>query len=370
MNDIIAAQSIRRRRFVPKKLGSPRPEYIAGRKTQRIRRGAASFFENWFLSLRRAPTASPRSAAAIFVALSALSAITATLLISGSTNGAEHFSLVEDGRQRSAMAAYSGLSSPAVPIASEGESIPLDLTESFAWETYIVKRGDSISSITSARSLSMDAVIASNGIANAKRLQEGMVLRIPNMDGIPYTVRRGDSLSRISKSWGIPMETILDANNLESETIAVGTTLFLPGARMRREELRKALGELFIYPLRGRLTSTYGWRNDPFTGVRRFHAAIDLAAPLGSSIGAAMDGRVSALGTNGVYGNFIILSHDGGYQTLYAHLDGFSVARGARVSQGGRIGTVGNTGYSTGPHLHFAVFKNGRALNPLEYLGK
>lgn len=370
MNDIIAAQNIRRRRFVPKKLSAPRPEPVVRRKARGVRRGIPSILAGWVSGLRRAPRPVLRAAAVSAVAFLVLSAAAAALLASASTKGAEHFSMGEDGRQRSAMAVYSGLSAPSAPAASEGESIPLDLTESFAWESYTVKRGDSISAIASARSLSMDAVIASNGITNAKRLQEGMVLRIPNMDGIPYTVRRGDSLSRISKSWGIPVETILDANDLESETIAVGTTLFLPGARMRREELKKALGELFIYPIRGRLTSTYGWRNDPFTGVRRFHAAIDLAAPLGSSVGAAMDGRVSALGTNGVYGNFIILSHEGGYQTLYAHLDAFSVARGARVVQGGRIGTVGNTGYSTGPHLHFALFKNGRALNPLEYLGK
>jgi murein DD-endopeptidase MepM/ murein hydrolase activator NlpD len=93
-----------------------------------------------------------------------------------------------------------------------------------------------------------------------------------------------------------------------------------------------------------------------------------LAAPLGTVVKAAMDGRVSTVGINSTYGNFIILSHGNGYQTLYAHLNTVSVKKDDRVNQGVKIGEVGNTGYSTGPHLHFAVYKNGRAVNPLEYL--
>jgi len=195
------------------------------------------------------------------------------------------------------------------------------------------------------------------------------VLKIPNMDGIPYTVRRGDSLSGISKSMGVPLEAILDANDLQSDLINAGTILFIPGARMQREDLRMALGELFIYPVKGaRLSSPFGWRNDPISGVRRHHAAIDLSVSQGTPIKAAMEGKVSALGFNMTYGNFIILDHPGGYQTMYAHLHTASVKKGDQVNQGTQIGTVGSTGYSTGPHLHFAVFKNTRAVNPLDFL--
>jgi murein DD-endopeptidase MepM/ murein hydrolase activator NlpD len=81
-----------------------------------------------------------------------------------------------------------------------------------------------------------------------------------------------------------------------------------------------------------------------------------------------MDGKVSSTGINATYGKFIILSHDNGYQSMYAHLSAFSVKQGDYVNQGGKIGEVGNTGYSTGPHLHFAVYKNGRAINPLDLL--
>jgi murein DD-endopeptidase MepM/ murein hydrolase activator NlpD len=272
-----------------------------------------------------------------------------------------------DGEFERNLASYAGVLPGPAPAGPE-EPIPLDLMETFAWSDYRVRGGDSVSRIAAVHSLSMDAIIAGNGITNARRLREGETIRIPNMDGIPYTVRKGDSLEKISRSMGVPLEAILDANDLQSDTISAGTVLFIPGARMRAEDLKLALGELFIYPVRGRLTSRFGWRNDPISGVRRFHAALDMAAPLGTTVKAAMDGRVATVGMNSTYGNFIILSHGNGYQTLYAHLNTVLVRKDEAVNQGARIGEVGNTGYSTGPHLHFAVYKNGRAVNPLEYL--
>jgi murein DD-endopeptidase MepM/ murein hydrolase activator NlpD len=168
---------------------------------------------------------------------------------------------------------------------------------------------------------------------------------------------------------GVPLEAILDANDLQSDVINAGTTPFIPGARMNREELKLALGELFIYPLKGsRLSSPFGWRNDPISEVRRHHAAVDLSAPQGTAVWAAMEGKVSVVSYDRTYGNYIIIGHPGGYQTMYAHLHSTSVKAGEAVAQGAKIGTVGSTGYSTGPHLHFAVFKNGRAVNPLEYM--
>jgi murein DD-endopeptidase MepM/ murein hydrolase activator NlpD len=283
-----------------------------------------------------------------------------------------------DGGGRYNLALYAGLvphadSSPLSPApeAAEtaGETIPLDLAETFAWKSYKVKRGDSVSKIAAAHSLSLDAVIASNNISNARRLREGETLRIPNIDGIPYVAKKGDSLFGISQSMGVPMEAILDANDLQQDSITAGQMIFIPGARMRSEDLKMALGELFIYPLKGaRLTSPFGWRKDPISGVRRHHAAIDLAAPTGTPVKAAMDGKVSSVGFNSTYGKYLILSHGKEYQTLYAHLNQISVKQGARVNQGVKIGEVGSTGYSTGPHLHFAIYRNGRPVNTLDFL--
>jgi len=271
------------------------------------------------------------------------------------------------------LALYAGINSGVTPLEnlprSTEDAIPLDLIETFSWQNYKVKKGDSVSKIAAAFSVSMDAIIASNNITNARSLRENEVIRIPNMDGIPYTVKSGDSLSGISQSMGVPLEAILDANDIQNDVIFSGMNLFIPGARMKREDLRMALGELFIYPLKGsRLSSPFGWRDDPFTGVRSYHAAVDLSAPLGTVVKAATDGTISAQGYNATYGNYIIISHPGGYQTMYAHLNSFTSKKGDQVGQGIQIGTVGSTGYSTGPHLHFAVFKNGRAVNPLDFL--
>jgi murein DD-endopeptidase MepM/ murein hydrolase activator NlpD len=83
-----------------------------------------------------------------------------------------------------------------------------------------------------------------------------------------------------------------------------------------------------------------------------------------------MDGTISAVGFDNNLGNYIIISHYGGFQTTYAHLSSTAVKKGDQVRQGARIGAVGSTGYSTGPHLHFAVYRNGRAVNPLDFLSK
>jgi murein DD-endopeptidase MepM/ murein hydrolase activator NlpD len=271
-----------------------------------------------------------------------------------------------DKEIRHNLASYASMvdTAPTVPE----DDIPLNLVETFAWESYTVKKGDSLSKIAANHAISIDAIIASNNISNARLLREDEVLRIPNMDGIPYTVKKGDNLSKISNAMGVPLEVILDANDLQSSTLKPEMVLFIPGAKMRTEDIKLVLGELFIYPIRGRLTSPFGWRNDPISGVRRYHGAVDLAASTGTLVKAAMDGRISTVGLNSVYGKYIIITHSDGYQTMYAHLNATSVSQGSYVSQGAKIGEVGSTGYSTGPHLHFALYKNGRAVNPLDFL--
>ena len=305
---------------------------------------------------------------ALFVAYGegALSWISREVLSPEKDNGSQYNLALYAGINPAENAAQS---LPGSLSDSNGALIPIDLMETFTWQTYKVKKGDSVSKIAAAFSVSMDAIISSNGITNVRALREGQTLRIPNMDGIPYTVKTGDSLSRISQAMGVPLEAILDANDIQSDIINAGTSLFIPGARMSREDLKMALGELFIYPLKGsRLSSPFGWRDDPISGVRRHHAAVDLSAPQGTPVFAAMEGTVLVLSYDRTYGNFIILSHPGGYQTMYAHLNSFSIKQGGQVAQGAQIGTVGNTGYSTGPHLHFAIFKNSRAVNPLDLM--
>jgi murein DD-endopeptidase MepM/ murein hydrolase activator NlpD len=240
----------------------------------------------------------------------------------------------------------------------------------FEWQQYRVRKGDSVSAIAQRFGVSVGAIIASNNISNARRLQEGAVLRIPNIDGIPYQVQRGDSLSRISASFNVPLEVILDVNDIKSDAIRTGETIFIPGARMNDIDLRMSLGELFMYPIQSRhITSNYGIRKDPISGVMSFHNGIDIRANTGVSVLAALDGVVSVVSENWLYGKHIIISHGNGYKTLYGHLNSFSVRQGERVARGRKIGEVGNTGYSTGPHLHFTIYdRNNRVVNPLDLL--
>ena len=89
---------------------------------------------------------------------------------------------------------------------------------------------------------------------------------------------------------------------------------------------------------------------------------------MGTPIGAAMEGTVSETGYSPIMGKYVQLRHPGGWQTLYAHMSSVSVQKGQYVSRGGRLGLSGNTGYSTGPHMHFSVYKNGKAVNPANVL--
>ncbi|HNQ96935.1 MAG: M23 family metallopeptidase [Spirochaetales bacterium] len=244
------------------------------------------------------------------------------------------------------------------------ESIPLSI-QPVSYSDYRVRPGDSVSRILSRTNLqNIGTILAVNNIQNARRIHAGQVLRIPSMDGIIHTVIRGESLERIAKRYSLTVTALLDANDLASETLTKGQALFIPGASLKIHDLRRAMGELFVMPVRGRLTSRYGYRKDPFTGVRSFHTGIDLAAPTGTSVKATLDGRVATTGYSPVYGNYIILSHDGGYQSLYGHLSAISTRRGQYIQQGIVIGKVGNTGYSTGSHLHFSVYKGGKTVDP------
>lgn len=123
-----------------------------------------------------------------------------------------------------------------------------------------------------------------------------------------------------------------------------------------------------IRPAKGLLTSGYGYRRDPFTGGRAFHRGIDIVAPRGQAIYATGDGLVTKAGRSSGLGNAVYLSHGFGIVTLYGHMSKVQVAPGQRVARGDVIGLVGNTGRSTGNHVHYEVHVDGKAVNPLGYI--
>jgi len=121
------------------------------------------------------------------------------------------------------------------------------------------------------------------------------------------------------------------------------------------------------YPARGILTSGFGNRVSPFTGIIRFHGGIDIGADTGTPVIAAAGGEVIQAEYMGGYGYTILIYHGGGFTTVYGHLSGFAVSKGQKVKQGQVIGYVGSTGFTTGPHLHFEVRINGVQKNPMNY---
>jgi murein DD-endopeptidase MepM/ murein hydrolase activator NlpD len=256
----------------------------------------------------------------------------------------------------------------------EGIAWPLKaamLEESFTrprmllYTTYQVQRGDIIGDLAMKFGLNEDTLLSANGVTNARLLQIGKVLRVPNQDGIQYKVKNGDTLESIAEKYSSDAASIQQANELFSEVALAGSTLFIPGGKLPWVERQEINGDLFVWPVSSRrITSNYGWRTSPFGTERQFHSGLDIGTPYGTPIRAAMSGRVSAAGWDNVLGNYVIITHHAGYRTLYGHMSKIRVRQGAYVGTNERIGDVGSTGLSTGPHLHFTVFKNGVTINP------
>ncbi|MDR0997524.1 MAG: M23 family metallopeptidase [Treponema sp.] len=230
--------------------------------------------------------------------------------------------------------------------------------------SYRVEKGDMIGDLALKFGVNQDTIISYNAIRNTRLLQIGQVLKIPNQDGILYTVKQGDSLEKIAERHQSDTGAIRTVNELFSDTIHPDTVLFIPNARLDWVNLQEINGDLFIWPLSGYISSNYGFRANPFTGVRQFHSGIDIGANMGTPIRAAMTGRVIFAGWSDVFGNYVVVSHHSGYRTLYGHMSVIRVKNGALVGTGERLGDVGSTGVSTGPHLHFTVYKNGVTVNP------
>lgn len=143
----------------------------------------------------------------------------------------------------------------------------------------------------------------------------------------------------------------------------------LAAMRQSGSNNRPYAGGAFLWPLtiRGTLTSGYGRRSDPISGLSSFHQGQDIAAPRGTSVLAAANGTVITSRYQNSYGNVVAIDHGGGIVTVYAHNSALLVGEGANVVKGQVIAQVGSTGYSTGNHLHFEVRINGKTVNPMSY---
>ncbi|MBI4235520.1 M23 family metallopeptidase [Candidatus Peregrinibacteria bacterium] len=255
------------------------------------------------------------------------------------------------------------------------------------YAVHTVESGESLSVIAERYDLKIETIAWENNITNGNKLRIGQKLMVPPVDGVSYKIKSGDSLEKIAKKYEITAEAIIAQNSLESEMLAKGETLFLPGAtpiypvapaiagdyrvpaitRSDRSYAASsnvpAIGKIFIFPTTGKITQ----------GYHGGHYAYDIADRSKPPIWAAGGGTVikASSGTwGGGYGNHVIIDHGNGVQTLYGHMDSLNVYEGQWVSQGDVIGVMGNTGRvygATGIHVHWEVIVNGVKMNPGSY---
>jgi murein DD-endopeptidase MepM/ murein hydrolase activator NlpD len=176
---------------------------------------------------------------------------------------------------------------------------------------------------------------------------------------------------------GMPLPSRASFSAMATTDAALGVLSELLGAIGNRldgvrdsVERRQALASATpsVWPVAGWLTSSYGTRRDPITNDRDFHPGLDISADYGQPVLATADATVESAGPNGAYGNMVVLDHGYGIVTKYGHLSRFGVAGGQRVKRGDVIGYVGSTGRSTGSHLHYEIWMNGRLTDPMTLL--
>jgi len=232
-----------------------------------------------------------------------------------------------------------------------------------AIKKHIVVAGDTLIDIAQHYGIDIETLMAANpGVSEL--IHPGDELVILPRKGVIYQVDTGDTLWDIAHAYGVQVETIKAANGKNSDDVAVGEKLFIPGARWARANTAVARSSVsrFIWPTRGEISSPFGWR------WGRLHAGIDIANDIGTYVMAARAGRVIWAGWRGGYGYTVMIDHGGGYVSLYGHLSDYFVERGQYVRAGQRIASMGNTGNSTGPHLHFEVQKDGQPVDPMGLL--
>ena len=267
-------------------------------------------------------------------------------------------------------------------------SNPLYVTPSK--EYHIVKRGETLSSISDKYIISKDNLKLFNNLTSGRIFIGQKIYLTPKPNGksefvtvrsIPkrgyHLVKQKESLHRIAKMYDVGILNLLDYNSINSYDLKPGMKIWLVAGKTEVASIQKPVEkkipevdhqtsvqkrvDLFL-PAKGVITSEFGIRNG------RPHKGIDISASVGEPIYAALDGKVAYVGTQRGYGNVIILEHDNYVMTVYAHNESNLVRLGETVKKGQPIGTLGKTGSTTGPHLHFEYRVRGKAINPRNVL--
>ncbi len=280
-----------------------------------------------------------------------------------------------------------------VPVISDSSLVPAPNPFTYQGQqphhefvTYVVERGDTPGTIAEKFGIQTETLLGGNPQLSQESslLQTDVELIILPIDGVLHDVAPGDTLESISDEYGIPVEDIIayENNNLEFPyRLYPETQIMVPGAVREifvwtPPDLSSVGGTsyegagvaprivgtgTFVYPVNGRNFSQYYWYG---------HRAIDIALAEGNAVYASDTGTVTYASWNvWGYGNLIVVNHGNGYETFYAHLNGINVVPGQIVYQGNVIGYTGDTGNSSGPHIHFEIRINGNQDNPCWYLG-
>ena len=276
-----------------------------------------------------------------------------------------------------------------VPAASFFEATGISPDTEFAvnqMSVYVVRKGDSISQIADMFDVSVNTILLANDLKKGQKLAPGDVLFILPISGAEHTVVKGQTLKSIAKFYKVEADDIALYNGVAMDAqLAIGDKLMIPGGDDMSDEggdkpapnLNSSIAKDQNYYKLHPIQNLFGYFINPVpTGHKTQglhgpgHRGIDIGAPTGTPIYASAAGRVLAIKTGckvgqrrcgGGYGNLVIVEHPNGTKTLSAHMSKLSTKMGASVAQGEIIGYVGNTGKSTGPHIHFEVFN---AKNP------
>ena len=283
-------------------------------------------------------------------------------------------------------------SSKVVPLSAAIDEVTKDKEQK---TIYVVVAGDSLSLIAQKTGISVDQIIELNeNITSANsliRVGDEITVTVPEPE---LSIRReelvyyegtyeADVIYKYNDNWYTTTEvtlqepssgyhkavekvTYLNSKAIDSEVVMEE---IVAEAIPKIVEKGTKIPPTYIKPISGgRLTSTFGGRSATIRGMTTYHGAVDWATPIGTSVVASCGGRVSFAGWKASYGNCIFIEHPDGRQTRYAHLSKVLVSAGQNVSQGEKIALSGNTGVSTGPHLHFEIRIGGKAVDPLKYI--
>ena len=232
---------------------------------------------------------------------------------------------------------------------------------------YKVQKEDTIIRIAARCSIPYDALITLNGIESVKTNISGKMLLLPTLPALYLPEKPVSDIEKLTDALSKKLKTesfVLTLPSAADPKKKVRVECF-PNALLDSTVRSFFFVPLYRFPLQyAVVTSGFGIRKSPFTGKSTYHAGIDLAAPAGSPVYACTAGTVIETAYSNIYGNYILIRHDDGRESLYGHLSKVKARLYEKVKSGTIIGNVGSTGLSTGPHLHFEVREQGKAKDP------